>query len=180
VYHGDSKPLIKESLDNRDQELIAEKYLRDKFDGFTIDVPRGGRLEDIDVLGTANDEENGEPVTVIASVTSSPGKRRRPRVKTLNSYSDRDKVCFFDAEESRPEGLHEDVEYVSCTDGTKVLDVPSENVFFVEFAVYRSPYKRGETSPVVKGVLPFLFLGRRNSDVELDFIMRSVGHADGY
>ena len=107
MYHGDSKPLIKESLDNRDQELIAEKYLRDKFDNFTIDVPRGGRLENIDVLGTAKDERSSELVIVIASVTSSSGKRRRSRAKTLNSYSGRDKVYFFDAEESRPEDLHE-------------------------------------------------------------------------
>jgi len=113
VYNGDSKPLIKEALDNRDQELIAEKFLRDRFNGFTIDVPRGGRLENIDILGTAEDESGGELKTVVASVTSSSGSRRKNRIETLNSYSDRDEVFFFDAEERRPEKLHDEVEYVS-------------------------------------------------------------------
>lgn len=113
VYYGDSKPLIKESLDNREQELIAEKYLRANLNEFTIDVPRGGRLENIDVLGSTRDERSGELKTVIASITSSSGNRRKSRIQTINSYIDRDEVYFFDAEESRPNDLHEDVEYVS-------------------------------------------------------------------
>jgi hypothetical protein len=113
VYHEDSKPLITTSLSHHDQELIAEKYLRDKLDDFTLDAPRGGALENIDLLGTVKDESAGGLKTVVASVTSSSGSHRRDRIKTINSLSDRDEVYFFDAEESRPVTLHNDVTYVS-------------------------------------------------------------------
>lgn len=116
VYHGDSKPLIQISLDNHEQELIAEKYLREKFDDFTLDAPRGGKLENIDVLGTATDKDSGELKDVIASVTASSGNHRRSRIRTINSYSDRDEIFFFDAEDSRPGDLHSDVTYVSLED----------------------------------------------------------------
>ena len=112
VYHGDSKPLIQISLDSQEQELIAEKYIRDKHNSFTLDVPRGGKLENIDVLGTAKDGDSGELKTIVASVTSSTGSRRKDRVGAINSYSDRDEVYFFDAEDSRPANLDEDVTYV--------------------------------------------------------------------
>lgn len=113
VYRGDSKPLIQTSLDNHEQELIAEKYIRDKLTKFTLDVPRGGRLENIDVLGTATDDDSSELKTVVASVTSSSGGRWRDHVRAINSYSDRDEVYFFDAKDSRPANLNEEVTYVS-------------------------------------------------------------------
>jgi len=116
VYHGDSKPLIRISLDNHEQELIAEKYLRDLLNDFTLDAPRGGKLENIDVLGTSKDEDTDDLNTVVASVTDSAGSHRIGRIKSINSYSDRDEVYFFDAEDSRPGDLHEDVTYVSLED----------------------------------------------------------------
>ncbi|AXR82302.1 hypothetical protein AArcMg_2306 [Natrarchaeobaculum sulfurireducens] len=112
VYHGDSKPLIQTSLDSHEQELIAEKYIRDRLTKFTLDVPRGGRLENIDVLGTARDDDSSKLMTVVASVTSSSGDRWRDRVRAINSYSDRDEVYFFDAKDSRPAHLNENVTYV--------------------------------------------------------------------
>lgn len=116
VYQGNNKPLITTSLSSHDQELIAEKYLRDKLDDFTLDAPRGGTLENIDVLGTVKDEDNGNLKTVVASVTSSTGGRLKGRVEDINFYSDRDEVYFFDAEDSRPRNLHDDVTYVSLED----------------------------------------------------------------
>jgi len=116
VYHGDSKPLIQTSLDNHEQELIAEKYIRDKLTKFTLDVPRGGRLENIDILGTAKHDDSDELKTVVASVTSSSGGRRRDRIEAVNSYSDRDEVFFFDARDSRPSNLNTSVTYVPLED----------------------------------------------------------------
>jgi hypothetical protein len=113
VYHEDSKPLITTSLSHHEQELIAEKYLRDRLDDFTLDAPRGGTLENIDLLGTVKDKSAGRLKTVVASVTSSSGRHRRDRIKTINSLNDRDEVYFFGADESRPGNLLDDVTYVS-------------------------------------------------------------------
>jgi len=113
VYHGDSKPLIQTSLDHHEQELIAEKYIRDKVTKFTLDAPRGGSLENIDVLGTAKGNDSSKLMTVVASITSSSGSNRKDRIQTMNSFSDRDEVYFFDAKDSRPENLDEHVTYVS-------------------------------------------------------------------
>ena len=113
MYHGDSKPLIQTSLDSHEQELIAEKYLRDKHNSFTLNVPQDSKLENIDVLGTAKDGDLDKLKTIVASVTSSTGSRQRGRVRAINSHSDRDEVYFFDAEDSRPASLDEDVTHVS-------------------------------------------------------------------
>jgi len=54
--------------------------------------------------------------TVVASVTSSSGGRRRDRIEAVNSYSDRDEVFFFDARDSRPSNLNTSVTYVPLED----------------------------------------------------------------
>jgi len=120
VYYGDDKPLIKEALDHRGQELIAEKHLRENYNNFTLDAPRGGKLENIDILGSAESSDGLK--TVMASVTSSSGSRRRNRIEAANAYTNRGEVFFFDAEENRPEQLDDNAMYVSLEEVFQWMD----------------------------------------------------------
>lgn len=113
VYQGEAKPILPDSLRDREQELLAEKYLRNRLTDFRLEAPRGGRLENIDLLGSTMKEDEGEITKVVASVTSSTGGRRQERVQTINSYSDRTEAYFFDLEGARPSNLDEDITYVS-------------------------------------------------------------------
>jgi hypothetical protein len=127
VYHGDNKPLIRDALNPREEELMAEKYLRETVPNFRLSAPRGGELRNIDILGTSSDAETGEMRAVLASVTSSTGSHRHERIQTINDFSERDEVYYFDAEGSRPDNLDNAVEFISLdevfdwmnTDGTR-------------------------------------------------------------
>lgn len=122
VYHGNSKPLIRDALNPSDEELMAEKYLRAAVPNFRLSAPRGGDLSNIDILGTSHEADSDEMRTVVASVTSSTGDHRRERVETINDFANRDDVYFFDAEGSRPTGLADAVNYVSLDEVFEWMD----------------------------------------------------------
>jgi len=119
VYEGDTIPKDIAVLSNDDQELMAERRLRERLDGFRLGSGRGGGLQYIDILGSTETDR------VVASVTYS--SYENDRIEAVNSFADDSRTYFFARGRERPEDLADDIEYVPLqrvfdwmdTDGTR-------------------------------------------------------------
>jgi len=117
VYTGAETPRKLLVLSNEQQELLVEKYLRYKvFDekNFRLDAPRGGRLEAIDILGHADEEQ------IFASVTASSGSHEDERIAEINQYGQKGRAFFFgvgydddEDDDKGPDSLSEEVDYIA-------------------------------------------------------------------
>ncbi|MDL0122391.1 hypothetical protein [Halobacterium salinarum] len=118
-FFDEPTPRQFEVLSSDDHELMAEHWLRSKLSEFSLDAPRGGTMEAIDILGSAQKE--GELVPIYASVTNSTGGYESSRVEAINSYpqhADR----YFIGGGSKPDGLSSEVTFVSLREVFELMD----------------------------------------------------------
>jgi len=109
IYNNEPVPETLESLSSDNQELIAERWLRNHFENFQLDAARGGVLEHIDILGSTDSSR------IVASVTSASSYTEE-RIKSINEFADETKAFFFGRSNKRPDKLHPNVTYVSLSE----------------------------------------------------------------
>lgn len=94
------------SLDRNDKELLAEKWLRSNYEDFQLDAPRGGKLQNVDIIGSTQEK------TIFAQVTGGVKERARERGEKLADYTGRySDVYLFAPDDSQPQ-LPEGVEFI--------------------------------------------------------------------
>jgi len=85
------------SLDGNQKELLAEKWLRNHYEDFQLDAPRGGKLQNVDIIGSTQEK------TLFAQVTGGVAERARERGQKLADYTgEHSDTYLFAPEDSHP------------------------------------------------------------------------------
>lgn len=97
------------SLDGPQTELLAEKYLRDRYEDYQSDAVRGGRLQHVDILGSTTD------MAIYAQVTKSEtAEYVDERIQGIRGYvGPESEVFIFAPEDARPQELPKGIEFVA-------------------------------------------------------------------
>ena len=107
IARGDLKPYEVGSLTTDQLEIVCQEYLRIVDNNYYRTAEIGGTTSDVDIMGVSGDE------LVWGQVTQGDKSAVRTKIEKLGDYTEEDaRVIIFAPEQSRPDGLDEQITFV--------------------------------------------------------------------